>query len=361
MSKYAFARTRRARLAVPAALLLTAGLGGGVVLHPALAQLPDGMSPDAVASMIPSEITVPAGQTTTVDVGVPVNVNYSAGGWVVTSQGTSVSVTAPAEEGATASVPASAGGYTATVNLVAVGGGQRTDADDVADSGGANNESANKQDSGGSNGSAAEGESKTEGEASNGGSGAASGAGSGAGAVNRPERKPAEKAETANAKRLEFDGEIHGNEIVVKVPLRKARDLMKYANYDSSNAKLRYLDVNGNIIEGVKRDVNVAGRTLTLTYPEGETPDNPFIMEVVEDGAATFIAVITSTNAPVEQVAETGEENPYASSDASSQGDNVDGGSSISDVVPLIIGGGALIAALALLIIFLRKRSRGRV
>ena len=98
MSEYTFARARRATLAVPAALLLAVGLGGGVGAHPASAQIPGGLSPDAVTNMIPSEITVPAGQTTTVDVGVPVDVNYSAGGWVVTSNGTSVSVTAPAEE-----------------------------------------------------------------------------------------------------------------------------------------------------------------------------------------------------------------------------------------------------------------------
>lgn len=361
MSEYTFARARRATLAVPAALLLAAGLGGGVGGHPASAQIPGGLSPDAVASMIPSEITVPAGQTTTVDVGVPVDVNYSAGGWVVTSNGTSVSVTAPAEEGATAAVPASAGGYTATVNLVAVGGGQPTDADEIA--GGGAGDSAehhggegHAEDNGGGD---AHGGGDENGGSSNGGSGA--GAAGGGGAVNRPERKPAEKVDTADAKRLDFEGEIHDNEIVVKVPLSKARDLMKYSNYDSSNAKLRYLDVHGNIIEGVKRDVNVAGRTLTLTYPEGETPDNPFIMEVVENGAATFVAVITSKNAPVEQAAETGEENPYAGADNQGQGDSVDGGSSTSDLVPLIIGGGALIAALALLIIFLRKRSRGQV
>ncbi|MDK8663150.1 hypothetical protein [Corynebacterium coyleae] len=361
MSEYTFARARRATLTVPAALLLAVGLGGGVGAHPASAQIPGGLSPDAVANMIPSEITVPAGQTTTVDVGVPVDVNYSAGGWVVTSNGTSVSVTAPAEEGATAAVPASAGGYTATVNLVAVGGGQATDADEIA--GGGAGENTEHHGGGGhaedNGGGGANGGGDANGEASNGGSGA--GAGSGSGAVNRPERKPAEKADTADAKRLDFEGEIHGNEIVVKVPLSKARDLMKYANYDSSNAKLRYLDVNGNIIEGVKRDVNVAGRTLTLTYPEGETPDNPFIMEVVENGAATFVAVITSTNAPVEQAAETDEENPYAGADNKGQGDSVDSGSSVGDLVPLIIGGGALIAALALLIIFLRKRSRGQV
>ena len=85
------------------------------------AQLPEGVNPADVQSMIPSEVTVRVGETTTVDLGVPVDVNYSSGGWQVTSNGTQVSVTAPDTPGATASVPASAGGMTATVNLVAVG------------------------------------------------------------------------------------------------------------------------------------------------------------------------------------------------------------------------------------------------
>ena len=39
--------------------------------------------------MIPSEVTVRAGETTTVDLGVPVDANYSGGGWTVTSNGRS--------------------------------------------------------------------------------------------------------------------------------------------------------------------------------------------------------------------------------------------------------------------------------
>lgn len=288
--------------------------------------------------MIPSEITVPAGETTTVEVGVPVDVNYSSGGWTVTSNGTSVSVTAPDQDGATASVPASAGGYSATVTLVAVGGGADTDAEKPA-------AEQNRSTGGDRNGESA----PSNGENDD--------AGAGAGAVQRPERKQAEKADTENAKRLEFDGEIHGNEIVVKVPLRKAADLMQYASYDTSNATVRYVDVNGRIIEGVERDVDVKGRTLTLTYPEGETPDNPFIIEVVEDGAATFVAVITATNAEVERP-----ENAGAEGDGyDGQVYEVDEGSSASGIAPLLIGGAALLAALALLIVFLRKRSRGRV
>lgn len=348
MSGHRFARARRAALAVPAALLLTTAFGAA----PATAQLPGGMDPAQVAGMIPSEITVPAGETTTVDVGVPVDVNYSSGGWTVTSNGTSVSVTAPDQDGATASVPASAGGYSATVTLVAVGGGANTDAGEAADGGGAADAPAaqrNRGEGGDRNGGS---------EPTDGGSEATGRTGEGAGAAQRPERKQAEKADATNAKRLEFEGEIRGNQIVVKVPLRKAADLMRYANYDTSNATVRYLDVNGRIIEGVERDVDIKGRTLTLTYPEGETPDNPFIIEVVEDGAATFVAVITSANAEVER----------PENEGSAEGDGYDGqvyevdkGSSSSGIAPLLIGGAALFAALALLIVFLRKRSRGRV
>lgn len=347
-------------MAVPAALLLTTAFGAA----PATAQLPAGMDPAQVAGMIPSEITVPAGETTTVDVGVPVNVNYSSGGWTVTSNGTSVSVTAPNQDGATASVPASAGGYSATVTLVAVGGGANTDAGETADRGGAADAPAaqrNRGEDGDRNGGseATDGGSEATGRTGEGAdAGAGAAGGTGAGAAQRPERKQAEKADATNAKRLEFEGEIQGNQIVVKVPLRKAAGLMQYANYDTSNATVRYLDVNGRIIEGVERDVDIKGRTLTLTYPEGETPDNPFIIEVVEDGAATFVAAITSTNAEVER----------PENEDSGEGDGYDGqiyevdeGSSSSGIAPLLIGGAALLAALALLIVFLRKRSRGRV
>lgn len=324
-------RFARFALALPVAFCIAAAPA-------ASAQLPGGISPDAVQGMIPSEISVPAGQTTSVDVGVPVNVAYNSGGWSVSSSGTVVTVTAPNEEGATAAVTASAGGYSATVNLVAVGGG---DTDGAAP--GQPGESAGQP-----------------GDGAGPGQQAPSGSGSAAPAVAHPPRKPAERVDTATAKRFDFDGEIHGNELVVKVPLSKARDLLNYANVDTENAKLRYVDINGQIIEGVQRDINVAGRTLTLTYPEGETPDNPFIMEVVREGKAEFIAVITATNAEVEQPGGQDEENPYGEYAGSrDQGSGVDGGSSASNAVPLVVAGTALLAAIALLIVFLRHRRRG--
>lgn len=344
----AFARRNRTARRAPglavaaaAAAVALAAAGGAPA---AQAQLPGGLNPEAVQSMIPSEISVPAGESTTVDVGVPVDVNYAADGWVVSSSGTSVTVTAPDRPGASAAVPASAGGFSTTVNLVAVGAEGTKGAGGAGAKGGA-------QDAGTQEKSAPD----TGTQGSEAGSGARAGAGSGAGAVEHPERRQAEHVDTNSAKRLYFDGEIRGNEIAVKVPWSKAKDLMQYANYDKEHATLRYLDVNGNVIEGVKRDIDIAGRTLTLTYPEGETPDNPFIMEVVRDGNAEFIATITATNAPVEQAA--------ADSDyAPRQGERVDaGGSSSRNIVPLVVAGVALLAALALLIALLRRRRRGQV
>ena len=360
---------RATLLAVPAALLLAAPIAP--VAH---AQLPDGMSPEEVQSMIPGEISVPAGESTTVDVGVPVDVNYSSGGWTVTSSGTSVTVSAPNQPGATAAVPASAGGYSATVNLIAVGDGSADVGGDSGESGGS---------SGGGGGAAADGEaagseadggaSRGEGDAGSSGGGASDGrdgqggqpgeasaddnGGGSAPAVSHPSRSKAEPADDAAATKLYFDGEIRDNTIVVKVPLSRVKDLMKYASYDTEGATLRYLDVNGQVIEGVEREIDKGKRTITLTYPEGETPDNPFIMEMVRDGKADFVAVITSTNVPVEQAGDSNEDNQYGNyANPDSQGRGVDGTSSLSDVVPLAIAGAALLAAIALLIVFLRRR-----
>ncbi|SDL70385.1 hypothetical protein SAMN04488535_0491 [Corynebacterium mycetoides] len=222
------------------------------------------------AQLAPGEVVeVPAGETTSVDVGIPVQVSYNAGGWVVSSAGTTVTVTAPDSPGSTAAVPASAGGYSATVTLVATG---EQAAPEPPAAPAAPAESAPP--------------------------------------AARQDRAPAAGVDTADATVLRFNGQIDGNVIRVKVSLGQAAELMRFAGTDREGATLRYLDVNGRIIEGVTREVDPAARTMTLTYPEGQTPDNPFIMEVVRDGsAAEFIAVITSTNAPV---ASAGTDSPYA-------------------------------------------------
>lgn len=292
---------------------------------PAMAQIPNGLDPGAIQQMLPSEISVPAGQTTTVDVGVPVNASYNADGWVVSSSGTAISITAPNAPGATAPVTASAAGYSATVTLVAVGetplpapAAPAPAVDEAADESGAQ------------------------------GSPAGHGAGT-------PPRAAASPVDTSQAKRFFFDAEIHGNQIVVRVPLSRAGDLLPYANTDRNGAKVRYLDINGQIIEGVTRDIDVAGRTLTLTYPEGETPDNPFIIEVVRDDShAEFIAVLTATNAPTAQaIAE--EPSPYGEVAAEGQGESPD---SFSGWPVALIAGGSLAALVGMLLIARDRRKR---
>ena len=287
--------------------------------------------------MIPSQVSVRAGETTTVDVGVPVNVSYNSGGWSVTANGTSVSVTAPDTPGATAQVPASAFGFDATINLVAVGSSESTLLDEIEDAAPAAPVAP------------APSEAPQQREAAHDDAPEAAPAA-------RPPRSKAQPADTTAAKKFHFDGVIEGNKLVVTVPLSRAADLAKYASTDREGAKLRYLDVNGQIIEGVTRDVEVAARRLTLTYPEGETPDSPFIMEVVRDGKAEFIAVITATNAePV--VAAEQEDNPYADAAAESQAQEHDSGRS---VVPLAVGGVALLTLIALVIAWLRRRGSAR-
>ena len=206
-------------------------------------------------------------------------------------------------------------------------------------------------------------------DGADGADGAANGGGAPVVAVPHPPRDKAAPVDTTTAKKFYFDGEIRGNSIVVQVPLSRAAELAKYANADRDGAKLRYVDVNGQIIKGVKRDVNIGSRTLTLTYPEGETPDNPFIMEVVRDDAVSeFIAVITATNAPVEAEREAepeaGEsdakaENPYGDI-VIGQGESPDSGGGAERFVPLAIGGVGLLVLLALLIAALRRRGTAR-
>ena len=61
-------------------------------------QLPSGVSVQDVQNAISQPISVPAGQTITVDLGIPVQAGYSGDGWQVSTSGTQVTVTAPASE-----------------------------------------------------------------------------------------------------------------------------------------------------------------------------------------------------------------------------------------------------------------------
>ncbi|WP_291313526.1 hypothetical protein [Corynebacterium sp. UBA2622] len=351
---------RRTRFSVPLAIAVALGAAGADLTGagPALAQIPGGIDPAQVQHMLPSQIEVPAGQSTSVDVGVPVSVGYAAGGWNISAAGSTVTVAAPDQPGATASVPVSAGGYSTTVTLVAVGAGE---AEAGAREPGPNAGGPGQPDPGRPN----PGEGRPEGQNSPVGSGSATSPGEVRPAqVQHPERKPASTVNTSNAVRLNFDGTIAGNVLTVRVSLAKAQQLMQYIGMPQDGAKLRYVDVNGRIIEGVQRNIDAVSRTLTLTYPEGQTPDNPFIMEVVrDDTTAEFLAVITARNAPVEVASDPG--TPYAAFGGTPE--NSDGntpanhsGSPRSWFGPAALAGVAAVALLAAFVALARRRRNHR-
>lgn len=262
------------------ASLLTASL---ISISPAHAQmLPPGTD---IQSMVGGPHAVPAGQTTTIDLGVPVNAFYSGDGWNISSAGTSVTVTAPAS--GSVSVPVSSHGYNATVTLVAEGGAEVPSLDAVVPSN--LNPVPIEPDAPGSDAPGSDVPAPD--VPAPGGSGP--GVPSGPSDPSGPDRSGAEQ--------IHLDATISGNTIVSKMTMSQAVNLYnRFGSTATDGVKLRYMDVNGKEIKGVKSDIDKGSRTLTLTYPEGATPDNPFIMEALKDG--TSIAVVTLTDPNVSAV-----------------------------------------------------------
>lgn len=315
--------TSIAALAAGLLVVTAPGMVPGEVMPAASAQIPEGMSESDISALLGGPIAVPAGQTTVVDLGVPVSANYSGGGWSVSSTGSGVSVTAPAD-GGQVSVPVSAGGRSATVTLVADSGASAPGAGDDGDEhGGGSGVTFGDTDVGryrdngtgssGKDGSSKGGSDKGSGSGSSAGNdsttggGANGGAGSGAGAVSpeeneklpevpgkTPERKPAAKVSEEGAEYIELEAEIADGAITAKLGIREALELYnRFKGLEDEGLKLRYVDAKGNIISGVKRDIDAANRTLTLTYPEGEAPDNPFIMQAVNKDGSGMALVVT--------------------------------------------------------------------
>ncbi|AGF72392.1 hypothetical protein [Corynebacterium halotolerans] len=299
-----------------------------------LPELPAGISvPDVDLS---APISVPAGTTTSVDLGVPLQVDYRQDGWVVVSNGTGVSVTAPGEGSAQAAVPVTYAGRTATITLVA----------EAAESGA----------SAGPVESAPDGE-PTGDTGDTGDTG--SSAGTGTDAADRPERAQAKPVDTADAELLNFDAVIEGRDIVVKLGIFEAADLYsRFKDTSRDGLKVRYVDTDGNIIEGVERDINAAARTMTLTYPEGQTPDNPFIIQLVrDDEAAEVIVTLTAPDAeraPGAASSQAGgsSDGNYAAAEGRSAGE---GGWMGMGVVTVV---GAVLALVVILLLLAFRRSR---
>lgn len=337
--------SRRFAASIAAACIL--GLGattGAVVAAPAAHALPGGMSVEDARAAISAPISVPAGQTTTVSLPVAANASYSGDGWSVSTSGSTVTITAP-PEGGQISVPVTAQGQSATITLVAEGGasggntsgGGTAGGDTPVGSGGTGGgaTSSGAADNGstpGSNGGGnADGSDGAGGEGTN-GTGASDDENTGTGDVSgsqnaslpavpgeKPERQAAEQLDESTAERIELESTIEGNTITAQLGLRQALDFYnQFGNLDQEQFTLRYVDADGNIIQDIKRDIDAASRTLTLTYPEGQAPDNPFYMQLVRNDG-TGIEVIVSLADPNYQRA--GEEAQNASATSTSSDD----------------------------------------
>lgn len=329
-----------------AAAALAISLGAATVGPAAMAQIPAQLQ----GVDIGGPVTVPAGQTTTVDLGVPLNVNVSQNGWTVVSSGTSVSVTAPEGESSIA-VPVSYGGRNATVTLISQPNGEV----------GIQNEDGTVESIDGTGGGTGQGTGEGGGAGSEGSGNAGAGeAGSNSGedggsnqyVAPRPPREPASPVDETEAEVIELAGEIDGNVLRSKMGLTQAVNVYnKFGGSDTEGLKLRYLDGDGQIIQGVQREIDTASRTLTLTYPEDQTPDNPFIIQVVRTADEKAVAVVRITSPGQLTTAQGGEaEIPQEAQDASSE-----------DTKFIAIAVGILILVLLLiigLIVALVKRSK---
>lgn len=333
--------SRRFAASIAAACIL--GLGattGAVVAAPAAHALPGGMSVEDARAAISAPISVPAGQTTTVTLPVAANASYSGDGWSVSTSGSTVTITAP-PEGGQISVPVTAQGQSATITLVAEGGASGGNTSGGGTAGGdtaVGSDGSGGGTGGGATSSGAADNGSTPG--SNGGGNADGSDGTGAsddentgtgdvsGSQNaslpavpgeKPERQAAEQLDESTAERIELESTIEGNTITAQLGLRQALDFYnQFGNLDQEQFTLRYVDADGNIIQDIKRDIDAASRTLTLTYPEGQAPDNPFYMQLVRNDG-TGIEVIVSLTDPNYQRA--GEEAQNASATSTSSDD----------------------------------------
>lgn len=333
--------SRRFAASIAAACIL--GLGattGAVVAAPAAHALPGGMSVEDARAAISAPISVPAGQTTTVSLPVAANASYSGDGWSVSTSGSTVTITAP-PEGGQISVPVTAQGQSATITLVAEGGASGGNTSGGGTAGGdtpVGSAGSGGGTGGGATSSGAADNGSTPG--SNGGGNADGSDGTGAsddentgtgdvsGSQNaslpavpgeKPERQAAEQLDESTAERIELESTIEGNTITAQLGLRQALDFYnQFGNLDQEQFTLRYVDADGNIIQDIKRDIDAASRTLTLTYPEGQAPDNPFYMQLVRNDG-TGIEVIVSLTDPNYQRA--GEEAQNASATSTSSDD----------------------------------------
>lgn len=308
--------------------------------------------PPEVEAAIAAPISVPAGQTTTVSLPVPAEANYSGDGWNVSASGTSATITAPAD-GGQISVPVSAQGMNATLTLVADGSVAQEDIQEEIDGAEGGPNPAPAPDPGSDK--PAQGDKAPAGNDAEGGDDRPVPAKEDSNLPvvpgKKPERKPAGEANLDGAEYVNLESKIEGNTITAKMDLKQAYDLyQQFKDTQENDVTLRYLDGEGNIIQGVERDVDASSRTLTLTYPEGEAPDNPFIMQLLRNDGSGAALIVTLQDPNYQSAAENLDERQQKDPEE-------DGGSHLG----WIIGGAAaavLIALIALVAILKRRSSQ---
>lgn len=348
-----------------------------------------------VAHAQDATIPVPAGQTTTVSLPVPVDVNMAADGWTVSASGGSATVTAPAA-GGQISVPVTYQGVTMTFLLVAdenvtgqdlneaaadgdpesLGGpdgaaapggdlgqgsdpalGAHPDGESGADSGSGEREGreADEGEGGTAPGAHRDGDSDADPR-----SGEREGGEAGHGQAQTPHTgRGWEGVDDSHTEYVNLESTIDGQTITAKLGFKQALDLYnRFKHLDDDGVTLRYLNAQGEFVEGVQRDIDKASRTMTLTYPEGTTPDNPFIMQFVQKESQSAELVVTLTD-PTTAIAEGVPADQQLGADGQDNAEEKgpDGEGNSTGKLIAAFGGLGLVALVAGLVFW---RSRGR-
>lgn len=311
-----------------------------------------------------ASVSVPAGQTSTVSLPVPVDVSYAGEGWNINASGGSATITAP-PEGGQVTVPVTYEGTTISLTLVADGSVTQEDlnnaGEDIANGGdggavlhgGGAGDGSGEGAGGGDNGDGG-----SAGEDSSSGTGADGGAASDNGAQGgvpggAPANNPAAAGgvDVSQAEYINLDATIEGQTITAQMGVMQALDLYnRFKDTDEAGVTLRYLNAKGEFIKGVQRKVDKSSRTLELTYPEGQTPDNPFIMELVRDSDNAAVLVVTLTDPNKETAGDV--PNP---DNGSGEGANADSKNS-SSILPWAIGAGGVLLLIVLGWLLSRRR-----
>ena len=174
--------------------------------------------------------------------------------------------------------------------------------------------------------------------------GAATGADSSSTGHAQPHRtgRGWEGVDDSHTSYVNLESTIEGQTIHAKLGLKQALDLYnRFKHLEDEGVTLRYLNAEGEFIEGVKRDIDKGSRTMTLTYPEGMEPDNPFIMQFINEDTQSAELVVTLTDPTRENTTDVPPEQQLDSDSATtaSEESGTDTG----------LGAGAVIAGIAAL------------